>query len=325
MRFSPLALSAALVATPLVAQGSLTTTFAGGNSGTTTWTNQLDITVLNPAGVTITAFDVNCENTRAGGVGSPFSLDVYVTPVGGTYVGNETNAAVWTLVSTGNSVSGPLGTPTNVDVQDFVLPPGVYGMALHYQGTAMAYTNGNGSNQSYANADIQLDLGSSTTGLFGSPVYNPRVWNGTVYYTASGAAWSTFGSGCTGTVGEPTLDAAAGSTPRLGTTFTTEIGNLPQPGTPVLVGLGFSNAQWGPVSLPMRLDRFGATGCSLLISLDVVGSTAGAPSVASFALPIPNAPNLDGVVLYYQAFVFDVGANPIGMVLTRGGAAHLGT
>lgn len=189
---STAALTAALLLAAAIPAQSLTTTFAGGNSGTTLWTNQFDITVLNPSGVLITSFDVNCENSRSGGIGTLFTLNVFVTAVGGTYVGNQTNQAMWTQVSTGTALSLAQGTPTPVDVADFVLAPGRYGIALQYIASAMAYTNGNGANQSYANADIQLDLGSSTTGLFAAPVYDPRVWNGTVYYNPATGLHASF-------------------------------------------------------------------------------------------------------------------------------------
>ena len=315
-----------VAAAPATAQ-SLTTTFAGGNSGSAGWTNQFDITVLNASGVTITAFDINCENSRSGPLGSAFTIDVHVTRLGGTYVGNEINATAWTRVSTGNGISGPLGTPTNVDVADFSLAAGTYGIALYYTGspgTAMAYTNGTGANQSYSNADIRLDLGASTGGFFAGAIYSPRVWNGCVYYSTTAAAWSTFGSGCTGTAGEPTIGPAQGTLPQLGTTFLTEFGNLPAPASLVFVGVGFSRTQWGANPLPFSLAPLGAPGCNLLISLDVTAQTAGAPNVAILPLPVPLDQNLIGVVLYEQGFVVDPGANAIGLIATKGGAARVG-
>ena len=45
------------------------------------------------------------------------------------------------------------------------------------------YTNGNGANQHYADANVALDLGTAMNAIFGSgSVFRPRVWNGTIYY-----------------------------------------------------------------------------------------------------------------------------------------------
>ncbi|MBK9388369.1 MAG: hypothetical protein IPN34_26410 [Planctomycetes bacterium] len=308
----------------LASAQSVTTTFVGGNSGTTTWTNQFDLAVLNPAGIRITAFDVNCENTRAGGVGSAFNLQIYATALGGTYVGNQTNPAVWNLISSGNGVSRPLGQPTAVYVTDFYLAPGTYGIAIQYNGTAMAYTNGTGANQVYGNNDLQLSLGSSTTGLFAAPLYNPRVWNGTVYYFAGPATWRSFEPGCSGSAGQPRLVPAAGSAARLGQLFTLEVQNLPVAPTPVFLQIGLSSALWNGIPLPLSLQPLGAAGCSLLVSDEVVIGGSGVQT-ASFALPVPSAPLYFGVNAYFQALVFEPGANALGLTVSNGGDAYLGT
>lgn len=42
---------------------------------------------------------------------------------------------------------------------------------------------GLGTNQNYSNADLSLALGSATNVPFTQPVFSPRVWNGTIFYT----------------------------------------------------------------------------------------------------------------------------------------------
>lgn len=163
-----------LVASVGVVQAqSLTTTFTSNNSGASLWTMYFDATATQA--LTITALDVN--------VGSPgvnFTLDIYTRA--GTYSGNETNGGSgWTLVSTGSGVSAGNDTPSNVDICDFVLGTSLTGVAIRYNGVGMHYTNGNGSNQNYSNADLALALGTSaatTAGPFaaGSSLFNPRVW-----------------------------------------------------------------------------------------------------------------------------------------------------
>ncbi len=159
--------------------GSITTMFTGGNGGSSLWTNYFDANVTS--GITVTGFDVNASDT-----GSTFTLDVYARS--GTYSGFETNGgAGWTLVGSGTAVAGGANVPTFVDVSDFALGSGITGLALRYSGSGMQYTNGNGTNQFFSNADVSLTLGSSaatTGGAFasGSSLFSPRIWNGTMYY-----------------------------------------------------------------------------------------------------------------------------------------------
>lgn len=160
---------------------SLSTLFTGTNGGASLWTTYMDISITN--GVTVTGFDHNSTAT----VGTAFSVDVYVTGLGGTYVGNTNNGGAWTLVASGSGTAAGTDLPSFTNTSDFVLGAGTYGMAIRYSGIGPRYTNGNGSNQFFSNADISLTLGlaqSSTSGPFTGGTFSPRVWNGTVYYDA---------------------------------------------------------------------------------------------------------------------------------------------
>jgi hypothetical protein len=58
-----------------------------------------------------------------------------------------------------------------------------YGIALVLDGThGHQYTNGDGGNQNYSNADLSLSFGTATNVPFTGNIFNPRVWNGTIYY-----------------------------------------------------------------------------------------------------------------------------------------------
>ena len=79
----------AVIAATATAQSSITTTFADNNGRSTSGAmTMFDITANVP--ITITAFDIN-STTAAGGMGT---IDVYLTALGGTYVGNQLNAAL---------------------------------------------------------------------------------------------------------------------------------------------------------------------------------------------------------------------------------------
>ena len=173
----------AAVAAVLIGSGSahaamLTTTFASDNSFTG---NMFDVTTAGNA-LNITGFDVNLEP----GV-SPISV-YYRT---GTYVGNETSSAGWTLAGTVSVTSLLANTATFVNTPDFVIPSsavtGFY-VTINTNVNAspyMRYTNGSNT---YSNADLTITTGIGEGGLFGSlGVFNPRTWNGTIHYDVAPA------------------------------------------------------------------------------------------------------------------------------------------
>jgi len=176
--------SLALAATASAQSGSITTLFTSNNGGSVGGMNYFDADILNAAGLTITKLDVNTSAP----VGTSIAIEVYTVP--GTSLGNETNMAAWTSVSTGNGSSNGTDVPTPVDVADFLLAPGNYGIGIRIYNGALRYTNGAGTNNIYVNADVLLDFGTATNVPFTAPIFKPRVWNGTIYYE--------FGTGCTG-------------------------------------------------------------------------------------------------------------------------------
>ncbi|HVS11261.1 MAG TPA: hypothetical protein VMS76_15435, partial [Planctomycetota bacterium] len=137
---------------------SITTLFAHNNYGNIDGANYFDVTVTNA--LTVTMLDVNCGPLSF--VGSQFGVDVYTAP--STAAGKQTNMSLWTLVGSGTGIVAPSDTPVPVDVSDFPLAPGSYGIAIVFTGgTAnLGYTNGTGGNQNYSNADLALVLGSAT-------------------------------------------------------------------------------------------------------------------------------------------------------------------
>ena len=96
----------ALMTSALVAQSPLTTTYAGGNGLGAGSTFYFDA-VLN-GGLSFTQIDVN-SSSALGTNGT-----VEVRWIAGSYVGNSTNAAAWTLGGGGPAVSAGNGLPTPV-------------------------------------------------------------------------------------------------------------------------------------------------------------------------------------------------------------------
>lgn len=163
----------ALTGTP----GSLTTTYAynGGQSG-----NMFDLTATN--NVTIVGFDGNYD------VGS-WTVEVYTCV--GPYLPNLTTPGAWTLVASGSITSTAAGAPTPL------------GLALNIpiaagQTTRFYITSSTGTSQNYTNGVMTGAVLASDANLtifeghgMSYPFYggfNPREWNGTIYYLSGGAA-----------------------------------------------------------------------------------------------------------------------------------------
>lgn len=157
--------------------GLITTLYASNNGGNIGGAFYFDVVVKN-ATLNITGFDTNTSQT------DPFTWEVRITDPGMSAFGNEANAGAWTSVSTGSGAGAGLDNPSSVTLDNpFLLAANTsYGMALVFTGAGHRYTNGTGSNQFYENADLSLSMGTATNVPFTAPVFNPRVWNGTIYY-----------------------------------------------------------------------------------------------------------------------------------------------
>ena len=198
MRFLSALLASAAVA---VAQGSpLTTTFAGGNGQ-----NGNMFELAAPAGgpgVTIRYFDINSQATVAS--------DFEVYTLAGSYTGQQNTPGAWTLVGAATAVpvnGAGVGTLLPVCVETYIAPGTVQSFYVtHSDGGILAYTNGTATGALYAsNADLEFYEGSGHSYPFGSN-FNPRIWNGNIYYdlgntVGTGCGFpsiSSFGAGCGG-------------------------------------------------------------------------------------------------------------------------------
>lgn len=324
-----------LFAAAAPAQTLLQTLYAAGNSLNSPGSEMFDATVLNPEGIVVTGFEINCENTRNGPAGSLFQIDVYATVRGGTYVNNTANPAAWTKVATGTALSNPQGTPTPIDTSDFFLPAGTFGLALNFviptgsPGTAFAYTNGNGTNQQYADANLQLNLGASSSGVFTGATYSPRVFNGGVLYeAATNAAYGPYGTGCSGgsPTGAPTLlPAATNGVPRLGQLWYQDLANLPAVAGGGVLVFGLTTRFWGPWQLPVDLTQFGMANCSALVPPDAVSYFTHGGGTYTYLTALPNNPAFAGITMGSQAIVLDAAAtNPVAASMTNLTAGRIG-
>ena len=146
----------------------LTTTFAGGNGSTG---NMFDITAYST--ITIDSFYTNVSSTG--------TMEVWYRP--GTYIGYTSTQAGWTLLGSANVVNPGTNIPALLPVGGLEIPAGeTYGIYVTFVTGSVAYTNGNGTNQVYEDNNMKLE------GAYGGSYFNltntPRIWNGTVFYTA---------------------------------------------------------------------------------------------------------------------------------------------
>ena len=158
---------------------ALTTLFTANNAGNDTGGIYFDLEVVGGQPVTIQSWDVNI------GEGT---WDVSVWHRSGTSQGFEQTASGWNLLGTKTGlVSQWIGglfsnTPTPLNVGGLTLQPGqVYGIAMSLtpqggqnQG-GWHYTNGNGTNQTYNDGQLELRAGSANNIAFSSGVFSPRV------------------------------------------------------------------------------------------------------------------------------------------------------
>lgn len=158
---------------------SITTLFGSDNNGSPGGANYFDASIGSNS-LSINSFDINTD------AGSFSNLQIWVL-AGMTSQGNEGNQGLWTMVATGSGTGAGIDSPTAVTLSNsFTLNANtLYGIAVVMDPSAsLYYTNGDGTNQNYSNGDLSLALGSATNVPFDGQPFAPRVWNGTIFYTA---------------------------------------------------------------------------------------------------------------------------------------------
>ncbi|TNE81145.1 MAG: PKD domain-containing protein [Bacteroidetes bacterium] len=149
------------------AKGSRSTTYAAGNGQAG---NMFDITALTT--ITIDSFALNM-------LAGNDSAAVFWRS--GTYVGNENSSTGWNFLG-GARVSGQgQGSQTSLPVGGLTINQGQkVGIYIFLISTTnIRYTNGANT---YTNSDIRIDAGVGKGPNWNS-TFNPRTWNGTVFYT----------------------------------------------------------------------------------------------------------------------------------------------
>ncbi|MCB9881557.1 MAG: PKD domain-containing protein [Planctomycetes bacterium] len=302
-------------------EGRLTTLFASNNGGNVGGSIQFDLTVSTQA-LAFSGIETNFSATVGTGVGA----DIWVTAVGGTHVGNQTNQSLWTQVATGTGTSAGTDQPTRITfASPMTLQPGTYGVTIVAVGSANRYTNGTGANQTYSNNDLALSLGTALNVPWTGTPFTPRVWNGTwLYCDACAGSTSTNGAGCADATGTQLAMDISGC-PDLGDTYNVGVATGAANNLPAFFILGVSDQFLGPILLPIDLTPFGAPGCSAYTSQEtLLGPFANPGGGAGFSSVIPMDPFLVGGTIYSQAWQLAPGVNALNVISSNYATSVIG-
>lgn len=153
--------------------------------------NMFDTNVLASGGIRIEALELNLD---------PGDWDAELWTLNGTYAGNETNPAVWTLRDSFSGLtSAGFDNPTAWDIVDFNLAAGAEAFYVRVSnGSGMNYTNGSSEGALFVeDANLQIFQGTGNAGFFGNQ-FRPRIWNGSIMYTVipEPSALALLATGC---------------------------------------------------------------------------------------------------------------------------------
>jgi hypothetical protein len=191
---SLLPLAAALLAVTTSAQSPLSMPFNANNGLSAGAQVFFDLNVTSPSGITITSLDVNTGTTTVGTVGT---VEFWTTPT--TFIGNETNASLWTLAASGPVIAAGDNLPSRACLGAGVfLPQGTYGVAVRHIGVNLRYTGTSGTAfppiSTGSTAELTLQAGKGQATPFSSAPINFRVFNGNIHYTVGNVP----GTACAG-------------------------------------------------------------------------------------------------------------------------------
>lgn len=157
--------------------GNLVSTYNDNNGASG---NMFDIQA-NAGPVRIDSFYIHTPSTT--------TADVEVFFKVGSYMGNTSDPSVWTSLGRDTIAANGNGVPTPISkFLDVTIPAGqVYAFNVFVHNGSIDYTNGTTEGAVFASDNfITFYEGIGTNTAFPTSFNTPRVWNGTVFYTALG-------------------------------------------------------------------------------------------------------------------------------------------
>lgn len=140
--------------------------------------------------------------------------------------------------------------------------------------------------------------------------------------TAQSPVFRTFGDGCPGTHGTPSLESFGADLPRLGEDFTVRLSNLPPSG--FAVGILGALEVVGGLTLPADLSVVGMPGCALYTSIRRQEGLVISGGEALWTTRVPGDVDLLGYTFFQQALVLDPPANALGWIASNAAEGMLG-
>ncbi|MCB9879179.1 MAG: protein kinase [Planctomycetes bacterium] len=168
-------------------------------------------------------------------------------------------------------------------------------------------------------AAVAHDIMRDRIVLFGGKIANQGLRNDTWEY---GAQWQPFGMGCAGSAGTPQFTGV--DVPRLATTTSARIDNVPPAMPLAFVAMGLSRTQWALGSLPYLLTPLGMPNCRLYTSADLIVTVPANAGVATWTWDVPNDQSLVGAALYLQGVTFDPGINAFSLAVANAATMVVG-
>ncbi len=128
----------------------------------------------------------------------------------------------------------------------------------------------------------------------------------------------TIGTGCKDSLGKAVAMTVSKECVCLGSPVPLQVRVSGTLKATALPAAGKSPSNWGPITLPFALAPFGAPGCSLWASMELLFPPFQMPpGGAAFEPVVPNTPVLKGVPVFFQSLVIDPKANALGMATTN--------
>jgi hypothetical protein len=138
--------------------------------------------------------------------------------------------------------------------------------------------------------------------------------------------YESYGQGCMGSLGMPTLSFDASTSPVIGTTFNLIYDNVPGGALPAFGAYGYSRTSYFGVPLPIDLGVAGLPGCPLLQSADEAPTLTAPNGTGQVIWPvaIPNNAQLLGGELFFQALHLELFGFPTWAAMSNGVAVRIG-
>ncbi len=137
------------------------------------------------------------------------------------------------------------------------------------------------------------------------------------YFPLGTGSWAPIGSGCQGSSASTPFMSYGGGTPTVGGQHSHQVFN----GTPNALAwnvIGGSNTTFGGLPLPFDCAPFGAPGCRIYCSQDMVlASATSASGSAAVTLTYPRDRTLAGATYYTQFLIFDPPANQLDLIVSN--------